>query len=452
MSYRVRWRVAGRMRSKDFAVAKFGEGKRAEQRCRDAAAAFDLDVKQQLTTTGVVRQRRGAELLDDVWGEWYRAGVARWTDATAEGYAVALERHILPRLGTEQVAAIKPSTIEAWISELQRAGVGPSAIAKATTVLSSLLSHCVRDDLIDVNPVRAARKAPAPREREPFKIEPLVVERLRMWFLDRGLLGDATLISLLAYAGLRPLSEGVCVEWRDYSRGVLTVQPNRKRGAKRREIRVLEPLAEDLAHWRQRSGRIGGLILPHGAGGVSPFGEAWTETDWNNWRGLPRRKSPKRKNATLAPTGRWAQAREAVGLPSDVIPRDLRGSFASLLIWEGRSVIDVARQLGHKPSTCLDVYAGEFERFDPTERRDAVEVIREARELVRQEQQHRGGLTVVKEAVSTAAAAAELGVTQAYVYQLAEKGHLERHQVAGVTRESLDAFIAAPPIRRRTRR
>ncbi len=58
----------------------------------------------------------------------------------------------------------------------------------------------------------------------------------------------------------------------------------------------------------------------------------------------------------------------------------------------------------------------------------------------------------MKEAVSTAAAAAELGVTQAYVYQLAEKGHLERHQISGVTRESLDAFIAAPPIRRRTRR
>jgi hypothetical protein len=73
----------------------------------------------------------------------------------------------------------------------------------------------------------------------------------------------------------------------------------------------------------------------------------------------------------------------AVGLPEDTIPRDLRGSFASLLIYERLNVLEVAPQLGHKPSTCLDIYGRLFEEFDAAQRRPAVEVIREARKAVR---------------------------------------------------------------------
>ena len=45
----------------------------------------------------------------------------------------------------------------------------------------------------------------------------------------------------------------------------------------------------------------------------------------------------------------------------------------------------VASELGHKPSTCLDIYGRLFEEFDPARRRPAVEVIREARKAVRDE-------------------------------------------------------------------
>jgi hypothetical protein len=61
--------------------------------------------------------------------------------------------------------------------------------------------------------------------------------------------------------------------------------------------------------------------------------------DWDNWR-----------ERIFRP------AAIAVGLPDDTIPRDLRGSFASLLILEGLNVLEVAPELGHKPSTCLDIY------------------------------------------------------------------------------------------------
>jgi integrase len=126
---------------------------------------------------------------------------------------------------------------------------------------------------------------------------------------------------------------------------------------KPRRTRLLAPLARDLAEFRIRCGRPGDDELV--------FGE-WTGDDWDNWR-----------ERIFQP------AAIAVVLPDDTIPRDLRGSFASLLIFEGLNVLEVAPQLGHKPSTCLDIYGRLFEEFDPSRRRPAVEVIREARKAVR---------------------------------------------------------------------
>jgi hypothetical protein len=57
----------------------------------------------------------------------------------------------------------------------------------------------------------------------------------------------------------------------------------------------------------------------------------------------------------------------------------LRGSFASLLLWEGHSVVDVAAQLGHSVATLARHYAGVLEDLHPTERSDAAEAIRMAR-------------------------------------------------------------------------
>jgi hypothetical protein len=49
-------------------------------------------------------------------------------------------------------------------------------------------------------------------------------------------------------------------------------------------------------------------------------------------------------------------------------PYNLRHSFVSLLIHEGRSVVEVAQQAGHSPTMTLDVYAHVFDEFDIAER------------------------------------------------------------------------------------
>jgi hypothetical protein len=59
---------------------------------------------------------------------------------------------------------------------------------------------------------------------------------------------------------------------------------------------------------------------------------------------------------------------------------DLRHSFVSLLLAEGASVVEVARQAGHSPTMALSTYAHVIEEFEGTERLPAGTVIRQARD------------------------------------------------------------------------
>ena len=52
-------------------------------------------------------------------------------------------------------------------------------------------------------------------------------------------------------------------------------------------------------------------------------------------------------------------------------PYDLRHSFASLLLHEGRSVIYVARQLGHDARLTLSTYGHVIDELDDVPRIDA---------------------------------------------------------------------------------
>ena len=124
-----------------------------------------------------------------------------------------------------------------------------------------------------------------------------------------------------------------------------------------RTVRLLAPLARDLAELRLLRGRPDddALLFPNGSGGV------WNDPAWQTWH----------RDA-------WQPACRAVGLEG-ARPYDLRHSFVSLLIHEGRSVVEVARQAGHSPTMTLDVYAHVFDEFDIAERVSAEDQIAQAR-------------------------------------------------------------------------
>jgi integrase len=124
--------------------------------------------------------------------------------------------------------------------------------------------------------------------------------------------------------------------------------------------------APNAHHRRPRAaaGRPRGLQLPdRGARRDHPLrrrSAVW-QTGWRNWRSRV-----------------WKEAAETF-LEGDLRPYRLRGSFASLLIWEGRPTTYVAAQLGHSIQTCGRYYLGLFEMFDIEQRVPAADMIRAAR-------------------------------------------------------------------------
>ena len=190
---------------------------------------------------------------------------------------------------------------------------------------------------------------------------------MRAKLLGQGRLRDATLLVVLGYAGLRP-QEALALEWRHVrertllveralSDGQLKALKNRRQP---RTVALLTPLREDQDAWR-----AAGNPFPSAPVFPASSGTFWRATDWRNWR--------KRIYKPVA---------EAVGVDG-ARPYHLRHAFASLLIHEGRlSVVEIAAQLGHNPTVCLDTYAHVMAEQAGGERLSAEQQIVLARDAV----------------------------------------------------------------------
>ena len=96
---------------------------------------------------------------------------------------------------------------------------------------------------------------------------------------------DAALIGLLAYAGLRA-QEALALRWEDIRERTLLVEKaaDGQGGVKptktgqSRTVRLLTPLAENLAEWRRSLGQPDdALLFPNGSGGI------WNDPAWQTW-------------------------------------------------------------------------------------------------------------------------------------------------------------------------
>jgi site-specific recombinase XerD len=382
----VRWRQGGRNRSKRFHPAKFG-GRRAAER---AAREYDAGIHRAQALGGLEILDRGRVTFAEYAEAWWsRYASRRLAGATLDSYAGLLDRLLIPRWGAWPLREITPRAIEEWIADLHDAQVGDPTILRALAVMSGVLKRAVVDQELTANPVAAVDKPRQRRTRDPRPLAPAVVERIRQQLLAAGQVGDATLVSLLAYAGPRPESEGVTLEWQHVRRRTLLLCASKKHGAQR-TVRQLEPLGEDLAEWRRHiaetTGAVpaAGLAFPFADGHVAARGRAWTGEDWDNWRDRVFRPAAIAAGVP-ADAVRRIKRRTKDGAKTELVestsarPRDLRGSFATLLIYEGQPVTYVAEQLGNSPVVCLREYGGVFDEYDPSDRVDADVAIRRAR-------------------------------------------------------------------------
>lgn len=353
--YVVRWREGDRNRSRAFA------------RRRDAEA-YDAEVerRRQLGPVAVQQLDSGRQTLDAYVGEeWGPAHAPTLAAKTRQTYAASYGHHVGPFLGSVPLREITPSRVRAWQAARLRDGAGPHAVRTAVMLLGVILEAAMQEEKIAANPVRKVPKPKVPRRAEVQPLAPSSVEAIRDAMRADEHTGDrdAALVAVLAYAGLRP-GEALALRWRDVRENTLLVEravslgevKSTKTGSTR-TVRMLDSLRRDLAEWRMANGRpaVDALVFPAHDGGV------WSDDDWRNWR---RR--------------RFAPALKAAELPH-ARPYDLRHSFASLLLAEGRNVIYVARQLGHDATLTLKVYGHVMGELEDAARLDADAEIRAAR-------------------------------------------------------------------------
>ena len=123
------------------------------------------------------------------------------------------------------------------------APAGHEALTKARHVLWSILATAAEGELIASNPLRTVRAPRAPMHAEVRPLAPASIEALRA-VLDHR---DAVLVSLMAYAGLRP-GEARELRWGHVLDHTLVI--GAAKTGRRRTVRLLDPLAADLREWR----------------------------------------------------------------------------------------------------------------------------------------------------------------------------------------------------------
>ena len=129
--------------------------------------------------------------------------------------------------------------------------MGQPTIYRALALLQGVLRRAVEWRRIGHNPVKAVQKPKVRRQREVRPLSPLNVEQLRSVAAKRRKHGarDAALISLLAYAGLRP-QEALALRWGDVRELTLLVEKaadgqggvKATKTGQARTVRLLAPL------------------------------------------------------------------------------------------------------------------------------------------------------------------------------------------------------------------
>jgi integrase len=341
--YDVRYRDgSGKQRSKTY------------RRRRDAER-FDQQVKDAKQTGGLARLDGGQVSLDDyVETTWAPVHAAALAPKTRKLYTGLYDGHLSPTLGGYPLRELTPEVIGRWQADRLAAGAPVESTRKALTLLGNVLQRALEAGRIPANPQRLVRKAAPAASEEVRPLPPTTVEAIRAVLSPR----HALLISLLAYSGIRP-QEARELRWGHVQERTLVVHApkTRRHRSQPRTVRLLAPLAQDLREWRLASGRPadGVHVLPGQGGGE------WTEVAYEQWRARV-----------------WAKALADVGLPYQR-PYDLRHSFASLLLHEGRSVIYVARQLGHSAALTMGVYGHVIDELEDEPRVTAEDAIAAAR-------------------------------------------------------------------------
>lgn len=329
-----------------------------------AAKDWEAKMRRERDDRALGRNTRARETHLREWiVEWWHREMTANPLATQENYSGAINRWINPEIGALKMIELRPERIAQLRDDLLDAGVGPSEVAYAQAVLSSCLGKAVERGLLDSNPCRdVAKPVVSKGKKQRWPVSPEEVELLRREFLtyrapNSGAwtaLRSATIVSVMAYAGLRP----------EEVMGL-------KRSAYRKAERVL--VIEDVfaADHRQGDTKTHSDRIVSLQGAVVEDLTLWLDVlgagEPGSWLFPPSREEPVTRNTHRNWTARpWKRARQAVmeqrpdleRTLGRATPRNLRAAFVSLLARAGWSDADIAEETGHSIEVLRKHYLG----------------------------------------------------------------------------------------------
>jgi integrase len=353
--YVVRWYESGRGSTKR---------KRTFDRRRDAEL-FEASIRRARQLGQLASEVIGSNAtLEEFLVEWWDTyAVTHLRPNTLLSYTTLLDKWIVPYLGRKRLRDITRETIDLYCARIRADGAGAPTVNRALGVLQGVFHRAVEWRRPAWNPVLGARRLTHARATTIDARTPETVEAIRRQ-LDQQ---NAALVSVLAYAGLRP-GEAYELRWadvvddRDRPRKRLLVhraisgdEVTTPKSARAREPELFKPVARELVELHLAQGRPGvdALVFPDAAGG---------HLRRQNWR---RRV--------------WIPALERAGVPY-FRSYDLRHACATLLLDEGHTLNEVAEHLGHAdPGFTARTYAHVMRDASRRRRVPISEAIRKAR-------------------------------------------------------------------------
>jgi integrase len=353
--YVVRWYESGRGSTKR---------KRTFDRRRDAEL-FEASLRRARQLGQLASEVIGSNAtLEEFLIEWWDTyAITHLRPNTLASYTTLLDKWIVPYLGRKRLREITRETVDNYCARLRVDGAGAPTVNRALGVLQGVFHRAVEWRRLAWNPIVGVRRVAHTRAETIDARTPETVEAIRAR-LDPQ---NAALASVLAYEGLRP-GEAYALLWGDViddrgkprkrlrvERAISGDEVTTTKAQRGREPELFKPVARELVERYLARGRpdAGTLVFPDSQGG---------HLRRQNWR---RRV--------------WIPALERAGIPY-FRSYDLRHTCATLLLYEGRTLNEVAEHLGHAdPGFTARTYAHVM-RDAPRRRRITIsEAIRKGR-------------------------------------------------------------------------
>ncbi|OBF70490.1 integrase [Mycobacterium sp. 852002-51613_SCH5001154] len=314
-------------------------------RTKKAAEAFAATVEVAKLRGEYVAPSSARVTLGELGPEW----LARQRGhLKPSGYTVietTWRLRVKPRWGDTAIGDIRPSAVQAWLSELGRGSddtkpVGAAVVKRTHFVLARVLADAVRDNLIAKNPTAGVNLPRTTRKRAVYLTHDQVAELAAATGEWEGL------VLLLAYCGLR---WGEAIGLRVHDLDMLRKRASITENAVQSGTGMY--LGTPKAH-KRRTVPLPEFLLPYLAlqcEGKNRDGLLWPGADGAHLR----RPHPE--------SGWFAKAVGESKVPR-VTPHDLRHTAASLAVSAGANVKAVQKMLGHASAAMtLDVYADLFD-------------------------------------------------------------------------------------------